>query len=101
MHPIRSSTARSLAITSAILLTALIAMSSTAWAAPSVLTASPPTWDYGNADIHNGGPSQAFTFTNNTPGLVTVNGVGVVGTDAGAFQVNSNGCMFNILGTGG
>jgi len=101
MHPIRSSTARSLAITSAILLTALIAMSSTAWAAPSVLTASPTTWDYPNADIHTGGPSQTFTFTNNTPGLVTVNGVGVVGTDASAFQVNSNGCMFNILGTGG
>jgi hypothetical protein len=101
MHPIRSSASRSLAIMSAIVLTALIAMSSHASAAPSVLTPSPTTWDYGNADIHTGGPGETFTFTNSTPGLVTVSGVGVVGTDASAFQVNSNGCTFNILGTGG
>lgn len=101
MLPVRTPVARSLAIVPSVLLTLLIVMSSPAWAATSVLSPSLASWDYGNADIHAGGPTQTFAFTNDTPGLVTVNGVGTVGPNAAEFQVTSNGCLSGVLPTSG
>jgi len=97
MYLVRNPAARSLAIVSAIVLALLIALSSPAWAGPSVLSPSLASWDYGNTDIHSGGPTQTFTFTNNTPGPITVSTVGIVGADVAAFQVNSDGCLSNTL----
>ena len=57
-------------------------------AAVSVLTPSPVSWDFGNGDIHGGGgPSQTFTFTNNTAGNVNVSTDGLVGADPSAVSV--------------
>jgi len=60
------------------------------------------SWDFGNHDIHSGGgPTQTFTFTNNTPGIVTVSTLDVVGPNASAFQLNANTCPGAILPTTG
>jgi len=98
MHMARNPAARLLAVVSAVALAWLIAMSSPAWAATSVLSPSPTSWDFGNDDIHSGGgPTQTFTFTNNTPGIVTVSTLDVVGPNASAFQLNANTCPGAIL----
>ena len=66
-----------------------------------MLSPSPASWDFGNDDIHSGGgPTQTFTFTNNTAGNVNVAGDPnpvVVGPDAADFQLNFNTCPFAFL----
>ena len=79
----------------------LLGTSASARAATSVLSPSPASWDFGNDDIHSGGgPSQTFTFTNNTIGDVNVaadpNPV-VVGLDVADFQLNSDTCPGAML----
>jgi hypothetical protein len=65
--------------------------------AASVLTPSPASWDFGTHDAHGGGgPSQTFTFTNNTLIPVSVLGVTVVG-DPADFQLSSDNCSGRIL----
>lgn len=82
----------------ALALAGLLGTSPPAQASTSVLTPSPALWDFGSQDIHGfGGPSQTFTFTNNT--LVTVHFVSdtVVGPDAGAFQRGPDSCQVPML----
>ncbi|MGZ4173323.1 MAG: choice-of-anchor D domain-containing protein [Solirubrobacteraceae bacterium] len=68
------------------------------WAAPasadvSVLSPSPTSFDFGSADIHNGGgPNQTITFTNKTAGTVTVSADSLIGPDASSFRTNSDTC---------
>ena len=66
-----------------------------------MLTPSLTSWDYGNTDIHIGGPTQTFMLTNNTAAPVTVDSVAVVGANASAYQVSSDGCSNDILWTPG
>ena len=97
MHPARIPAVRALALAVAALVVLLVALAPHASAATSVLTPSPSAWDYGSTDIHAGGPTQTFTFTNNTPGTVNVAGVAIVGADPSGFQLNSNGCLGAML----
>ncbi|HLN12503.1 MAG TPA: choice-of-anchor D domain-containing protein [bacterium] len=97
MHPARIPAVRVLALAVAALVALLVALAPHASAATSVLTPSPSAWDYGSTDIHAGGPTQTFTFTNNTPGTVNVAGVAIVGADPSGFQLNSNGCLGAML----
>jgi len=99
MHPIRNRPARSLVIISAVVLVALLAMSSLASAATSVLTPSPGSWDFGPVDIHGSNPTQTFTFTNNTVGPVAVASADIVGPGASAYRVSSDGCSNSTLFT--
>jgi hypothetical protein len=102
MRMARNPAARFLAVVSAVALAWLIAMSSPAWAATSVLSPSPTSWDFGNHDIHSGGgPTQTFTFMNNTPGIVTATTLDVVGPNTSAFQLSGNTCPSAILPTMG
>ena len=79
----------------------LLGTSASARAATSVLSPTPASWDFGTDDIHSGGgPTQTFTFTNNTAGNVNVAGDPnpvVVGPDAADFQLNFNTCPFAFL----
>lgn len=71
-------------------------------ASTSVLTPSPTSWDFGNVDIHagGGGPSQTFTFTNNTAGSVNVSTDGLVGPDASEYQQGPDSCPGAVLSPG-
>jgi hypothetical protein len=75
---------------------------STANATTSVLSPSPAAKDFGNADIHSGGgPTQTFTFTNNTAGNVNVSTDMVVGANPSDFQLSANTCPSAFLGPTG
>jgi hypothetical protein len=84
---------RLLAVVLTLAVAGLLGTSASARAATSVLSPSPASWDFGSDDIHSGGgPSQTFTFTNNTAGNVNVSSDIVVGSDAADFQLSSNTC---------
>jgi hypothetical protein len=99
MQLARHLAARAQAIISALALIALIAMTSLASAATSVLTPSPVSWDFGSIDIHGSSPMQTFTFTNNTAGSVAVASASIVGPNATAYRVSSDGCSNSFLPT--
>jgi hypothetical protein len=103
MRMARTPKAHCLTVVSALALALVLAMSAPAWAAPpSVLSPSLTAWNFGNGDIHSGGgPTQTFTFTNNTPGIVTVSTLDVVGSNASEFQLIANTCPGAILPTTG
>jgi hypothetical protein len=90
--------ARFLATVCALALAGLFGTVASASAAPSVLSPSPVSWNFGNVGAHGGGgPSQTFTFTNNTGGLVSVLGPTVVGADPTDFQLSFNTCSGAFL----
>ncbi len=101
MHPVRHPAARALTIVSGVVLVVLIATSSLASAATSVLTPMLVSWDYGNTDIHGSSPTQTFSFTNNSAAPVAIATASIVGADASAYRVNSDGCSNTILPTSG
>ncbi len=72
-----------------------------AFASPSVLSASPVSWNFGNGDVHSGGGStQTFTFTNNTSNAVNVTILFVIGADASEFRMSPSNCMI-VASNGG
>jgi len=99
MPPVRHPAARALTIVSSVVLVVLIATSSLASAATSVLTPALASWDYGNTDIHGSSPTQTFSFTNNSAAPVTIATASIVGPDASAYRLNSDGCSNNLLPT--
>ena len=89
---------RFLATVCALVLAGLLGMAGSARAVTSVLSPSPASWDFGDDDIHSGGgPSQNFTFTNNSAGNVNVSADTVGGPDASDFQRGSDGCSGAFL----
>ena len=101
MFNARHFSVRLLAVVLTLASAGLLGTSASARAATSVLSPSPASWDFGNDDIHSGGgPTQTFTFSNNTAGNVNVAGDPnpvVVGPDAADFQLNFNTCPFAFL----
>lgn len=87
-------------------LAGLLEAPASARAATSVLSPSPASWDFGNHDVHSGGgPSQTFTFTNNTAGNVDVSGDTIIGpadfllsfdTCPGAFLPPTSSCSVRV-----
>ncbi len=88
-----------LAAVCALALAGLFGTVASASAATSVLSPAPVSWDFGTHDAHSGGgPSQTFTFTNNTASPVSVvPGVTVIGADPTDFQLSFNTCSSVIL----
>ena len=82
-------------------ITVMLSLSATAWAADSVLTPSPSSWDFGSSDVHfGGGANQNFTISNDTGPDLTVVSVGLTGADADQFQLSFDGCTNAFLSQG-
>ena len=101
MHPVRQPSARALTVVASVVLMVLIATSSMASSGHVGADTSAGVVGFGNTDIHGSGPTQTFSFTNNSAAPVSVATASIVGPDASAYRVNSDGCSYNILPTSG
>ena len=79
-------------------ITVMLSLSATAWAADSVLTPSPSSWDFGSSDVHFGrGRIRTSQISNDTGPTSRWSSVELTGADADQFQLGSDGCTGNAF----
>jgi hypothetical protein len=63
-------------------------------------TPNPGQVDFGNVGVHNGNQQRNVSFTNDGAAPLTLAGAAVSGSDAGAYNVTSDGCFNATLDPG-